>query len=160
MNIFEIAIEMEIEGAAYYTKLANKAVNEGLKSIFTLLAADENKHQAIFEAFQADASLPTDALATSELQIKDILATFKSDRPKEEESQLQAYESALEIELKSIEFYSEYADTLKSGRESDILDFIIKEERRHYDLLDSIIEMVKRPQTWVENAEFGKRETY
>ena len=31
MNIFEIAIEMEIEGAAYYTKLANKTVNEGLK---------------------------------------------------------------------------------------------------------------------------------
>lgn len=41
-----------------------------------------------------------------------------------------------------------------------VLDIIIKEERRHYDLLDNIIIMVNRPSSWVEHAEFGVRERY
>jgi len=160
MNIFEIAIEMEIEGAAYYTKLADEAIEKGLQSIFTVLAADEKRHQAIFEALQSDVALSPDALTSSELDIKALLSTFSTEGSKHELSHLQAYESALQIELKSIEYYSEYLDSLEDPREREILNFIIQEERKHYDLIDTIIVMINRPNSWVESAEFGKREQY
>ena len=160
MNIFEIAIQMEIEGASYYTKMAAQAEDEGLKSIFSLLAADEKKHQAIFESLQSDAAIPSDSLSSGKTDMKQILSTFSSEFPQKEKTHLQAYESALEIELKSIEFYSEYLASLEDTREREVLNFIIQEERKHYDLIDTIIVMINRPNSWVEDAEFGQRERY
>ncbi len=72
----------------------------------------------------------------------------------------EAYENALNIELKSVEFYTEQRDKLTDEKEKKVLDIIIREEKRHYELLDTIIVMVNRPTSWVEDAEFGAREPY
>jgi rubrerythrin len=77
-----------------------------------------------------------------------------------EQSQLSIYEKALEIELKSIEFYSEQLETLDREDQRKNLERIIREERMHYDLIDDIIVLVERPESWVEHAEFGVREDY
>jgi rubrerythrin len=66
----------------------------------------------------------------------------------------------LEIELKSIEFYSEQHDLVTDVKQKRALSKIIEEERRHYDLIDDIIVMVERPESWVEDAEFGVRDDY
>ena len=78
----------------------------------------------------------------------------------QEESQLSLYEQALEIELKSIEFYTEQHELIPDTKQKRILSKIIEEERRHYDLIDDIIVMVERPERWVEDAEFGVRKDY
>ena len=43
MNIFEFAMKMELDGKAYYEKLVAETAVVGLKTIFTNLAADEQK---------------------------------------------------------------------------------------------------------------------
>jgi len=37
---------------------------------------------------------------------------------------------------------------------------IAKEEKRHAVVLENIIEMILRPEQWVENAEFNHMEEY
>lgn len=34
------------------------------------------------------------------------------------------------------------------------------EEKRHFFILENIIDFVSRPQSWLENAEFNKLEEY
>lgn len=159
MKLFDIAIKMEIEGAAYYRDLAKKAPSIGFKNIFTMLAEDEDRHKATFEAMKANIDIPA---STSDASVKaaQIFKKISKDDFLSEESQLALYEHALEIELKSIEFYSEQHELISDVKQKRALAKIIEEERRHYDLIDDIIVMVERPDRWVEHAEFGVREDY
>ena len=50
MNLFDFAMKMEMDGKAYYEKLATDTPVAGLRTIFTMLAADEQKH---YDAVQA-----------------------------------------------------------------------------------------------------------
>ena len=44
MNLFDFAMKMELDGKAYYEKLAAETPLTGLKNIFLSLARDEQKH--------------------------------------------------------------------------------------------------------------------
>lgn len=159
MELFDVAIRMEKEGAAFYKDLVAKATSEGFKTIFTMLAEDEDRHKATFEAMKANTEVPA---STSDASVRatQIFKKFSKDDFLKEEQQLSVYEEALEIELKSIEFYSEQHDLVTDVKQKRALAKIIEEERRHYDLIDDIIVMVERPESWVEDAEFGVREDY
>lgn len=159
MELFDIAIRMETEGAAFYRDLVNKTTSEGFKNIFKMLAEDEDRHKAIFEAMRANTSIPASTTDAS-VRATQIFKKFSKADFLGEENQLALYEDALEIELKSIEFYSEQHDLVTDVKQKRALANIIEEERRHYDLIDDIIVMVERPENWVEHAEFGVREDY
>lgn len=160
MNMFDIAIEMETEGASFYQQLADNAGHVGLTKIFTLLKEDEIRHKKFFEGMKNKLKVSVDVSFSESEEVKDLIASFKDDNFSQLLNQKEAYENALDIELKSIEFYTEQKNKLESESDKQILDIIIKEERRHYDLLDTIIVMVNRPTSWVEDAEFGVREPY
>jgi hypothetical protein len=49
MNVFDFAMKMEVAGKNYYEKLTQKTTLEGQKTIFTRLAADEQKHHETFQ---------------------------------------------------------------------------------------------------------------
>lgn len=48
MNVLDFAMKMELQGKAFYQNLADSASHPGLKTIFTGLAADEQKHYELF----------------------------------------------------------------------------------------------------------------
>ena len=41
-----------------------------------------------------------------------------------------------------------------------LFHFLIQQETRHVNLLEELVKQVKRPEEWVESAEFGTREEY
>jgi rubrerythrin len=45
-------------------------------------------------------------------------------------------------------------------KEKKIFKFLIEQEDSHYKVIEQLIEMVKRPDEWVESAEFGLRKEY
>jgi len=59
-----------------------------------------------------------------------------------------------------MDYYAEKAEEVESESQKEMLLAIAEEEKRHYFLLDNIIEFVARPDTWLENAEFGKLAEY
>jgi rubrerythrin len=159
MKLFDIAIKMELEGEAFYRELAKKAVAPGFKNILTMLADDEVAHRHAFEAMQKNSPVVLPDEEARKL-VTDAFAAIEKEEFLKEQSQLELYEKALEIELKSIEFYSEQLEELTREDHQKVLEKIIHEERRHYDMIDDIIVMVERPESWVEHAEFGVREDY
>jgi rubrerythrin len=159
MDIFDIAITMEVKGAAFYRDLAKRASSEGFKKIFLMLAEDEDRHKETFEAMKEGSSVTVKTTNAKE-RAADIFKQFSKDEILKEESELSLYEEALEIELKSIEYYTAHLDETEDAKQRKVIEEIIAEERNHYDLIDQIIIMVERPDRWIEQAEFGVREDY
>lgn len=160
MNIFEFAMQMEKDGEQYYRELASKTNDKGLISIFNMLADDEVKHYHIIQQMmnnQTTAMVDTEVLANA----KNIFAEMKQTGQSmvSDTSQIDMYRHAQENEKKSEDFYRQKAAEVDESNR-DILLRMAEEEKRHYFLLDNIIEFVNRPDTWLENAEFNHLDEY
>jgi rubrerythrin len=158
MEWFDVAISIEEEGEKFYRNLSQKAESDGVKNIFSMLADDEVKHKKRFEAmkrqdFTAD---PSEAKEKS----KTIFSNTKKELMAAESKHLKLYQEALDIEQKSIEFYKGQLGTQTDPQVRTALEQIIAEEQFHYQMIDTILKMVERPERWVEFAEFGVREDY
>jgi len=159
MKIFEMAIELELNGEQFYRSLAEDAKSSGLKTIFNMLADDETKHKTIFEKMQSeDHSEISDTLIIKEANT--IFKQFNKGDFTNEVKQLEVYKRALELEQKSIEYYKELIYLAENEKTRSAILKIISEERKHSDLLEFLIEYVAKPDTWVEDAEFYLKEEY
>ncbi|MDT4761105.1 ferritin family protein [Sphaerochaeta sp. PS] len=159
MDIFTIAIQLEQEGAKFYEDLATKASTKGFISIFTILANDEKKHEKLFTSLQKN-SKPIMVSTTVSEEAKAIFKNFKTEDYLVEAPQVSMYEKALEIEQKSIDLYSSSLASLEDDAARDIVKKIIAEEKKHFETLEELVTMVRRPHRWVEDAEFGVRKDY
>ena len=101
MDIFAYAIQMEKDGEAYYRQLAHRTGNTGLRTILTMLADDEVKHQKVIEGMQTtDPEVPASEVLT---RAKNIFAEIRdSDQPlPDDTSQIELYRKALALERRS-----------------------------------------------------------
>ncbi len=160
MDVFEYAMQMEQDGEKFYRNLAANSDNPGFKSIFTMLAEDEVKHCRIFEQMKtgAPAMIETQILTKTKNIFREIIEDGKVLEAGC--SQLELYQEARAIEKKSQDFYREKAAEVAEPEHRELFLKIAAEEERHYFLLYNIIELVLRPQTWVENGEFVHLDEY
>ena len=159
MEWLDVAIQIEVEGEKFYRKLSDSADHEGMERIFAMLANDEIQHRKTFEALKGgtpDVAEPSRVLKES----AQVFKTFKEKDFSSQQTQLDLYRKALEIEEKSIEFYKQQLESVDDDAQLEVLGRIIGEEQDHYALIDNIIIAVERPESWVEHAEFGLREDY
>ncbi|MBE0535173.1 MAG: ferritin family protein [Phycisphaerae bacterium] len=160
MNIFEYAMQMEKDGEEFYRDLARNVQNTGVKYILTMLADEEVNH---FNILQNIAQVQPEAGDTAILdraknvfrEMKETGQTLHAD-----ESQIELYKEAQTIEQRSIDFYSEKARSVEDTLQKQFLQKLAAEEKKHYFLLENIIDFVSRPTTWLENAEFVHLEDY
>lgn len=159
MDLFDVAIKLEQEGAQFYLDLAKNAPTEGFTTIFKMLADDEKKHESYFRALKekcAPASVSSSVLE----EAKQVFRAFDPDHFFVLEGQVQAYEQALNVEKESIDLYKSQIPNLEFEAEKKAVELILKEEYRHFAIIEEIVKLVSRPHRWVENAEFGLREDY
>ncbi len=159
MDIFTIAIQLEQEGAKFYEDLAAHATTEGIQSIFTMLAKDEKNHEKAFTSLKSK-SVPAMVPSSVADEAQAIFKAFNKETYLKEAPQVSMYEKALEIEQKSIDLYTSHLEDLESDEAKSAVRRIIEEEKKHYETLEELVKLVSRPQRWVEDAEFGKREDY
>ena len=89
------------------------------------------------------------------VQIKESGESFDFDI-----KQTELYRKAQDIEKESRDFYTEKADEVTEEYQKELFLKLADEERKHYFLLDNIIEFISRPEYWLENAEFFHSEEY
>jgi len=162
MSIFEFAMKMEQDGEKFYRELAGKTQNAGLKQIFTYLADEEVKHYKLFKGILERQTMDYDSSDVLE-HSKNIFTEMKASGAVDvsaDLSQVDGYRFALEMEKKAYMFFEEKCAEATDPKEKKFLEVIAKEERRHYRLIESIIEFVSQPETWVENAEFNELTEY
>jgi rubrerythrin len=154
MNIFEFAMEKEKYSEDYYRRLAGKSSNKGLETVFNMLADEEAKHYKIVSDMKEDIA-PDLAETTVLSDAKDVFAKMRESARSFnfDVSQTELYRKALNIEKQSQDFYLEKANEVEKAQKEIFLK-LANQEKRHYFLLENIIDFVSRPETWLENAEF------
>ena len=156
MNVFEFAIKMELDGKAYYEELANETGETGLKSIFTRLAADEQKHCDTIKAIKAGSSL-----SMADTTVLDEAKNLFEELTKEKnvtgslKKSLDGYQHARSIEADSVRFYEDMA-TKETNPETRLLILrLAGEEKQHYNIMDNLYDFVLAPQNFLAWGEFS-----
>ncbi len=160
INIFEYAMQMEKDGEDYYRHLVQQTANKGMRTILTMLADEEVKHYNAVEKIKtekpqiAETKILTDAKNVF-VQIKESGESFDFGI-----KQTKLYRRARDLEKKSRDFYLEKANEVEEKYQEEVFLKLADEEKKHYFLLENIVEFVSRPETWLENAEFYHLEEY
>lgn len=159
MDIYTYAMQMEKDGEQYYREIAAQTQNEGVRNILTMLADAEVRHYETFERMKKHEPLPAPHLGYLS-GIKTIFAELRErKRALTNGSQKELYQRAQKLEEKTRDFYREKAGEVDQTQK-EILLKIANEEQKHYDILENLIVMLQRPETWLENAEWYRLEEY
>lgn len=156
MNIFDFAMKMELDGKAYYEKLAAESAAAGLKTIFVRLAADEQKHYDTIESLKSGTH---GAMADSTVlkEAKNLFADLTGDKniAGSLKSSLDGYEHARKIEADSVRFYEDAAGKESNPDTAKILLRIASEEKKHYNIMDNLCDYTLAPQYFLAWGEFS-----
>lgn len=160
MSIYQEAIQLEQEGAAYYEEQAEKYPESAIHNIFKTLARAERRHEVAILEYQRENEfqLPEE----TEPMEKSFFATAEDVEveyflvPRA----LDVYLTALEMERKSIELYSDQLKQSKDETEKALLKWLVAEEEKHYNQLDKLIEMIRHGDEYVTHAMFTNMPEY
>jgi len=75
-------------------------------------------------------------------------------------SQIELYRKAQGIEKMTQDFYEEKAGEAIDEAQAGIFLKIADEEKKHYFILENIINFVNKPSSWLENPEWYDMEEY
>ena len=158
MNVFKLAQQMELDGKALYKEQLQKTTNPGLKKILQMLILQEEDHYKFFVAMEEN-----DQNNVVHHHSFDGIKTIFEEMNKADSfpnDSVDFYERVHKIELDSEQYYRQLAKEQKNELVKKQILTIAAEEHKHAILLQDILEMIRRPHSWVENAEFYKLEDY
>ncbi|MBP7050853.1 MAG: ferritin family protein [Phycisphaerae bacterium] len=143
-EVFEMAEEIERNGAKFYREAAGKAANREIKEMFLSMASMEDGHLKVFQAMRKDlseqekgetaydpyneASYYLQALASSK-GFEGMKSQTQKLTGKEPVSEL--LEIAIGAEKNSVLYYVGLKDLVPAGAGQDKVEAIIREEVRH-----------------------------
>ncbi len=141
-NIFEMAEEIERNGARFYNEAAASVSDEGSKKFLLELAEMEVDHEKTFAQMRSDlskgekATTAFDPEGESALYLRALADTrvfFEKEAPGSDMKEI--LKSAITAEKDSIVFYLGMKEIVPEKLGKDKLDDIIKEEMSHIQLL-------------------------
>jgi len=161
MNSLDFAIKMEQDGEQYYRTQAEINKNNHLHPVCLMLAKDEARHAALLDRIQNQKSynLVDDDTIGNVKNVFADLGDIKSEI-KDYPSQLDFYRTALEREKESISLYTDLWQKANSVQDKEVFDYLIKQEKQHYETFEWLVTMLLNAEEWVESAEFGLRKDY
>jgi rubrerythrin len=157
MNIFDLAMEMELEVKAYYEKLAAGTGLPGVAKIFTLLAGDEQKHHDAVRAMKNNAA-PEAFKDTTVLEFaKGVVAGYVGDASvaAKLKNDLQGYRHALDVEAASVRMYQQLVEKETDREVKKTLARILEEEKKHYNIVENLYDFALKPEYFLAWGEFS-----
>ncbi len=143
-DILDFAIEIEMNGYAFYTETAKKFENLKTIKLFHLLAEQELKHEMFFKQLkdkQLEFTSSETLEASYEIFKKEFLHTYTfgdsddtRNRIKSVATIEEAVDMAINFEKDTVVLYSSIKKHIKND-EQDLIDKIINQELSHIGLL-------------------------
>ncbi len=157
MNTIDLAKNIELEGKAFYEKLAADSPIPALSGIFSLLAKEEQLHYNVFDAWGKENRAPAPPAGTAGAGAKRIFSrlSLPFTLPQVVYDYGRAYGTALDMERKSIALYENMLAASASADDKKVFSFLISEEQKHEHLVEHLLEFVNEPKEFLENAEFN-----
>lgn len=156
MNIYEFAMKMELDGKAYYEKMAAETAVTAVKSIFTSLAVDEQKHYEVIQSIK-DGANPEMADSAVLETAKNLFEELAADRNMvgSLKKSLDAYQHARKIEADSVKLYEDMAKYEEDPETVQLLLRIANEEKKHFNIMDNLYDYILAPQNYLAWGEFS-----
>lgn len=157
MNVFDLAMEKELEVKAHYEKLAGEARVAGVKQLFSMLANDEQRHYDMIAAMRNGAEPGELADSTVLETARETVGTMIGDEDAASllNTSLDGYRHALAVEAESVRFYTEVAGKEKDARLKKVLAKILGEEKKHYNIVENLYDFTLKPGYFLAWAEFS-----
>jgi len=157
----KVAIQMEIDGKEYYQQASQESSNELGKKLLASLADEEDVHRQKFEeiynAIRNNKGWPlTDFQPDKGKRLKTLFAMAVekiATRVKASEAELDAVQTAMDMESKTYDFYQKLAKNATHDAERNFYQLLAAEEREHHLVLLDYYEYFNDPSSW-----FGARE--
>ncbi|MGB9721882.1 MAG: ferritin family protein [bacterium] len=166
IEILKKGIIIEKNGIKNYLDFGAHTKDVNGKNMFIKLAQDELTHMEVLEK-ELDSimcnrtwvceNIPESIIEKVAPKIRDI-DKIKSEKGLDE---LDALKTALELEKKSIEFYTEGHKNLDNPDAERLFERLIEMEESHYDLIQAEIDHIEQTGFWFGIREFtmeGERE--
>ncbi len=141
-DIFEVAKQIEQNGAVFYREAAEAVDGNDNKEFLLDLARMEDAHEKIFEAMQAELSKaekeaavfdPNDENAVYLKMLADMRVFAGKEKPDSDMKNI--LESAIQAEKDSIAFYLGMKQLVPENLGQTKIDWIIKEEMSHIRMI-------------------------
>jgi rubrerythrin len=143
-EVAEIGIQIEINGKEFYLTLAENAENEEAKTIFNMLAKEEERHIGAFKAIEAsecnfdDTQLyPDEYFSHLNLLASEHVFTEAGkgiELAKEVKSCKEGIDLALRFEKESVALFESMLN-LVPEKDKEMVKSLIEEEKKHIDIL-------------------------
>jgi len=165
-NILKTGIDIERNGLIKYLDFAVMTKDETGKNMFIKLARDEFSHMETLDNQLKNLmcgniwvceDIPKSVIEKLAPKLRDIDKIKSADGTDE----LSALKIALDMEKRSISFYSDGKKKIKNAEAEKIFDRIIEMEESHYDLIQAEIDHIETTGFWFGIREFtleGERE--
>jgi len=153
VKILKTAIEAEKESLLAYLEFARKVKDEAGKNMFIKLGIDEFEHINLFEKQLEDLCSKR---ACSDVEIKGSEIEKLVPRLDELEKEnglsgiddVSALKTALELEKRGIEYYSEQAEKSQDKFISSMFKRLVEMEQSHYDLILAELDYIEKTGFW------------
>ncbi len=154
-EVFEMGMDVEKNGEAYYNKAAELAADPKVKKVFEYLAGEEKTHWETFkqlrEGLSGDMAAPTviDSEGVNNLYLEALVKSrlFSSEREAEQVAEkaqdaIEALNIALSFEKDTILFFSMMKSMTREDLGADKIDLLIAEEQKHIIRITREIEKI------------------
>ena len=162
VNLLDLAMDLELKSIELYQNLSNQTLVKELTSVFQFLAAEEKSHYEILRTWRENADSP-------DLEFMPFIPDLEKVFQKLSEHfraygipathYYNAFEKARIFEKNSLEFYEDLLEKIEEGRKV-LLMKIIDQEKQHAEFLTNMLEFLRYPGEWLENAEWYHLEEY
>lgn len=148
--IFEIGVQIEKNGKAFYLEAAKRASDDASKALFTELADWENAHIAVFQQLQAD--LPDmagdDTLFDPDNELVSYLQAAADSHVFDNSADIaylvsqcqttaDVFDLALTFEKDSVVYYTTMKKVVPARLGQEKIDLLIDEELKHISILNT-----------------------
>jgi rubrerythrin len=160
IQALEKALQLEIDGMAFYRKAANDVQSTVTKEMFAYLADAEVTHmdriKQISESLKMTGNWRHFEHGKVPAGIKEIisrLAKENKDNLVPDATDTQAIDTGLDLEVKSIDYYTgQYAKSDDPNEKSFYLS-LVEEENSHYRALQDMKFYLENPEAWYAEHE-------
>jgi len=159
LKALQTAIQMEIDGKAYYLKASQQSGNELGKKLLKALAAEEDTHRQAFEriynAIRKEKDWPkTDFEPDGGRNLRTILARAAGQGgSKAAASELDAVKKAMDMENETYDFYRQQEQAATFDAERKFYQALSAQEKEHSLVLLDYYEYLKDPAAWFVEKE-------
>ncbi len=163
LTALDKALQLEIDGMAFYKKAAVESKNQLAKEMFTYLADAEVTHINRIKQISGSLKMTGNWCRTDDdrghADIKEIfkrLASENRDNIISGATDIQALDTGLDLEVKSIDFYKEQLAKTSDANEKAFFTNLVEEETAHFRTLKDMKLYLENPDSWfIEHEKHG-----